>query len=328
MAASMRVRAVRVAEPGGPGAMALETVDLPAPGPGMARVVNRAIGVNYIDTYHRSGLYPLPLPTGIGLEGAGVVEAVGEGVDLAPGTRVGYCAAGIGAYAEASNLPASRLVPLPAAVDFDTAAAVLLKGCTVEYLLRRTWPLAAGETCLFHAAAGGVGQLFGQWASSIGATVIGTAGSPEKAALAAACGYHHVINYRQEDVAERVREITGGAGLPVVYDGVGRDTFFASLDCLRPRGLMVSFGNASGSPPPLDLQELAQRGSLFITRPTLLSYVADDADMQASAAAVLERVADGRLKVTVAQRYALADVRQAHEDLEGRRTTGSSLLLP
>ena len=328
MAASMPVRAVRVAEPGGPGAMALETVDLPAPGPGMARVVNRAIGLNYIDTYHRSGLYPLPLPTGIGLEGAGVVEAVGEGVDLAPGTRVGYCAAGIGAYAEAINLPASRLVPLPEAVDFDTAAAVLLKGCTVEYLLRRTWPLAAGETCLFHAAAGGVGQLFGQWASSIGATVIGTAGSPEKAALAEACGYQHVINYREEDVAERVREITGGAGVPVVYDGVGRDTFFASLDCLRPRGLMVSFGNASGSPPPLDLQELAQRGSLFITRPTLLSYVADDADMQASATAVLERVADGRLRVTVDQRYALADVRQAHEDLEGRRTTGSSLLLP
>ena len=328
MAAAEHVRAVRVAEPGGPEAMALETVELPAPGPGMARVVNRAIGLNYIDTYHRSGLYPLPLPTGIGLEGAGVVEAVGEGVDLAVGTRVGYCAAGIGAYAEAINLPASRLLPLPEAVDFETAAAVLLKGCTVEYLLQRTYPLAAGETCLFHAAAGGVGQLFGQWASGLGATVIGTVGSAEKAELARACGYRHVINYREEDVVERVREITGDAGLPVVYDGVGRDTFFASLDCLRPRGLMVSFGNASGSPPPLDLRELAQRGSLFITRPTLLSYVADDAAMQASAAAVLDRVADGRLTVTVEQRYALADVRRAHEDLEGRRTTGSSLLLP
>ncbi|HKK22907.1 MAG TPA: quinone oxidoreductase [Pseudohaliea sp.] len=328
MAAGNSVRAVRVAEPGGPGAMALETVELPAPGPGMARVANRAIGLNYIDTYHRSGLYPLPLPTGIGLEGAGVVEAVGEGVDLTPGARVGYCAAGIGAYAEAINLPASRLVPLPEAVDFETAAAVLLKGCTVEYLLKRTYPLAAGETCLFHAAAGGVGQLFGQWASSLGATVIGTVGSPEKAALAGACGYHHVINYREEAVVERVRELTGGAGVTVVYDGVGRDTFFASLDCLRPRGLMVSFGNASGSPPPFELQELAQRGSLFITRPTLLSYVADDAELQASAAAVFERVGDGRLTVSVERRYALADVQRAHEDLEGRRTTGSSLLLP
>jgi NADPH2:quinone reductase len=324
----MTVRAVRVAASGGPAAMAVESVELPAPGPGMARVVNRAIGLNYIDTYHRSGLYPLPLPTGIGLEGAGVIEAVGDGVELAVGSRVGYCAAGIGAYAEALNLPASRLVPLPEAVDFETAAAVLLKGCTVEYLLQRTYPLAAGETCLFHAAAGGVGQLFGQWASSLGATVIGTVGSPQKAALAEACGYHRLINYREEDVVQRVREDTGGSGVPVVYDGVGRDTFFASLDCLRPRGLMVSFGNASGSPPPLELQELAQRGSLFITRPTLLSYVADDAELQASAAAVLERVADGRLKVAVDQRYALADVRQAHEDLEGRRTTGSSLLLP
>ncbi|MHA7817062.1 MAG: quinone oxidoreductase family protein [Pseudohaliea sp.] len=328
MAVARNVRAVRVAEPGGPEAMALETIELPAPGPGMARVVNHAIGLNYIDTYHRSGLYPLPLPTGIGLEGAGVVEAVGEGVDLAVGTRVGYCAAGIGAYAEAINLPASRLVPLPDAVDFETAAAALLKGCTVEYLLQRTWPLAADETCLFHAAAGGVGQLFGQWAAGLGATVIGTVGSAEKAALARACGYEHVINYREEDVVGRVREITGGAGLPVVYDGVGRDTFFASLDCLRPRGLMVSFGNASGPPPPLDLQELAQRGSLFITRPTLLSYVADDAELQASAAAVLDRVADGRLAVKVERRYALGEVRQAHEDLEGRRTSGSSLLLP
>lgn len=322
------VQRIEMEHPGGPEVMQLRAVTLPDPGPGMVRVGNRAIGLNYIDTYHRSGLYPLPMPSGLGLEAAGVVEAVGEGVSLRPGTRVAYCAAGIGAYSEAINLPASRLVALPDAVDDEVAAAVMLKGCTVEYLLQRTHRLRDGEYCVFHAAAGGVGQLFGRWASAIGARAIGTVGSAGKADVARDCGYAHVINYRDEDVAARVREITGGAGVPVVYDGVGAATFDASLDCLQPRGLMVSFGNASGAPPPLDLQQLAVRGSLFITRPSLMSYVASDADMQASAQAVLQRVQDGTLAVAVNQRYALADVQRAHRDLESRATTGSSVLMP
>ena len=259
------VKAIRIHETGGPEVMVLEEVALEPPGPGMVTVSNRAIGLNYIDTYHRSGLYPLPLPTGIGLEGAGEVTAVGEGVDLSPGDRVAYCSAGFGAYAEALNLPAARLVRIPEGVDYEQAAAAMLKGQTTEYLLQRTHVLRAGETCLFHAAAGGVGLLFGQWAASIGATVIGTVGSEEKAALASAHGYQHVINYREENVVERVLEITAGEKLPVVYDGVGRDTFEVSLDCLRPRGLMVSFGNASGAPDPLDLQVLSAKGSLFLS---------------------------------------------------------------
>lgn len=322
------VQRIEIDRPGGPEVMQLRSVDLPAPGPGMVRVIHRAIGLNYIDTYHRSGLYPLPMPSGLGLEAAGVVEAVGDGVSLATGTRVAYCAAGIGAYSEAINLPASRLVVLPDAVDDETAAAVMLKGCTVEYLLQRTHALREGEYCVFHAAAGGVGQLFGRWARAIGAQVIGTVGSAEKAEVARGCGYAHVINYREEDVAGRVREITGGAGVPVVYDGVGAATFDASLDCLQPRGLMVSFGNASGAPPPFDLQQLTAKGSLFITRPSLMNYVASDAEMQSSAKAVLQRVLDGTLTVAVNQRYPLADVQRAHRDLESRATTGSSVLVP
>ena len=328
MAAGNSVRAVRVAEPGGPGAMALETVELPAPGPGMARVANRAIGLNYIDTYHRSGLYPLPLPTGIGLEGAGVVEAVGEGVDLTPGARVGYCAAGIGAYAEAINLPASRLVPLPEAVDFETAAAVLLKGCTVEYLLKRTYPLAAGETCLFHAAAGGVGQLFGQWASSLGATVIGTVGSAEKAELARRHGCDHPVNYNQEDFVERVREITGGAGVAAVYDSVGADTFERSLDCLRPLGVLASFGQSSGPVTSFNPGLLAQKGSLYLTRPTLFTYTAKRQDLLDTAQELFRMVADGKVAVEIHQRFPLAEAAEAHRALEGRRTTGSTVLHP
>lgn len=322
------VKAVRIQQTGGPEVLQFEDVDVEAPGPGMVTVANRAIGLNYIDTYHRSGLYPLPLPIGIGMEGAGVVEAVGEGVELAVGDRVAYCSAGFGAYAEALNLPAARLVRLPEGIDEETAAASLLKGQTTEYLLQRTYPLQAGETCLFHAAAGGVGLLFGQWASSIGATVIGTVGSDEKAALARSHGYRHVINYRTENVVERVLEITGGQKLPVVYDGVGRDTFDTSLDCLRPRGLMVSFGNASGAPEPLDLQVLSAKGSLFITRPTLLSYTATTEELQASSQALFERVLRGDVRVEIKQRYALADVQQAHRDLESRRTSGSTILLP
>jgi NADPH2:quinone reductase len=322
------VKAVRIHQTGGVEVLSLENVALDAPGPGMVTVRNRAIGLNYIDTYHRSGLYPLPLPIGLGLEGAGVVEALGEGVDLCVGDRVVYCSAGFGAYAEALNLPAARLVKIPDGIDFDTAAAVALKGATAEYLLQRTYPLKAGETCLFHAAAGGVGLIFGQWARAIGASVIGTVSTSEKAALARDHGYDHVINYREENVVERVLEITGGSKLPVVYDGVGKDTFDMSLDCLRPRGLMVSFGNASGSPPPLDLQVLSAKGSLYITRPTLMTYVADSAEMRQCLADVFARILNGDVKVEINQRYALADVAQAHTDLESRKTTGSTILVP
>jgi len=322
------VTAVRIHENGGPEVLALEQLDLEAPGPGMVTVANRAIGLNYIDTYHRSGLYPLPLPTGIGMEAAGVVEAAGEGVELAVGDRVAYCSAGFGAYAEAINLPAARLVKIPEGIDFEQAAAALLKGQTTEYLLQRTFPLQSGQTCLFHAAAGGVGLIFGQWASSIGASVIGTVGSEQKAELARAHGYSHVINYRSENVVERVLEITGGEKVPVVYDGVGRDTFDMSLDCLQARGLMVSFGNASGAVAPLDLQLLAAKGSLFLTRPTLLTYTASTEDLRHSSRDVFERMLAGDVRVEINQRYALADIQQAHRDLEGRKTTGSTVILP
>jgi NADPH2:quinone reductase len=308
--------------------MRLESLELEPPAPGMVRVRNRAIGLNYIDTYHRSGLYPLPLPSGLGLEGAGEVEALGDDTDLMVGERVVYCAAAIGAYAECLNLPASRLVRLPDAMDFESAAAVALKGATCEYLLQRTYPLRRGEYCLFHAAAGGVGLIFGQWASAIGARAIGTVSSPEKAELASLHGYEHVINYSEEDVLERVLEITGGEKLPVVYDGVGKDTFMTSLDCLRPRGLMVSFGNASGAPPSLDLQLLSARGSLFITRPTLFSYVMETDELRRCLDDVFNRVLAGDIKVEINQRYSLEDVQQAHRDLEARMTTGSSVLLP
>ena len=322
------VQAIRVSETGGPEVMMLEQVLLNAPGPGMVTVENRAIGLNYIDTYHRSGLYPLSLPTGIGLEGAGVVQAVGEGVTLAEGDRVAYCSAGFGAYAQALNLPAARLIKIPAGISFEQAAACLLKGQTTEYLLQRAYPLSSGETCLFHAAAGGVGLLFGQWANSIGATVIGTVGSKQKAELARANGFAHVINYRTEDVVQRVLEITQGQKVPVVYDGVGLDTFDRSLDCLQPRGLMVSFGNASGPPAPLDLQTLANKGSLYITRPTMVTYTRSSEELQQSADDLFARVLSGDVRVAINQRYPLADVQQAHRDLESRKTTGSTILLP
>jgi len=319
---------IRIHEAGGPEVLRLEDIDLPEPGPGMVRVRNQAIGLNFIDTYHRSGLYPIPLPSGIGLEGAGFVEATGSDVSLIEGDRVAYCSAGLGAYAEALNLPAARLVKLPDGIDFDTAAAVMLKGQTTEYLIQRTYALKPNETCLFHAAAGGVGLIFGQWARSIGANVIGTVGSDEKAELARSHGYAHVINYRTENVVERVLEITGGEKLPVVYDGVGKDTFEMSIDLIRPRGLMVSFGNASGSPPLLDLHTLNVKGSLYITRPSMMAYLANVEEAEASAAALFGLIEKGNIKLDINQRYALADARQAHADLEARNTTGSTLLIP
>lgn len=323
-----QVKTVRLEKTGGPGVMQIEIQELAKPSPGMATVRNHAIGLNFIDTYHRSGLYPLPLPSGLGAEGAGVIEAIGEGAALNVGDRVVYFAAGLGAYSEAVNLPASRLVKLPDDIDFETAAAVALKGATVEYLLQRTYVLKQGETCVFHAAAGGVGLLFGQWANAIGAITIGTVGSDEKAEIARQHGYRHIINYRSEDIVRRVRDLTNGQGVPVVYDGVGRDTFAASLDCLQPRGLMVSFGNASGPPAPFELQTLAAKGSLYITRPALVSYVADSAEMQQSMDDVFQRIRQGDVKVTIGSRYKLDDVRRAHEDLEARRTIGASIMLP
>ena len=322
-------RAIRFERVGGPEVLQLQTVELPPPAAGEATIRHAAIGLNFIDVYHRTGLYPLPLPAGIGLEAAGVVEAVGEGVtEVAVGDRVAYAGGPVGAYAEARNLPAHRLLRLPEEIFFDTAAAMMLQGLTAAYLLRRTYRVKSGDAVLIHAAAGGVGLIACQWARALGATVIGTVGSPAKAELARAHGCQHVIDYSREDFAVRVREITGGEGVAVVYDGVGKDTFAGSLDCLRPLGMMVSYGNASGPVPPVDLIQLSQKGSLFITRPTLMTYTARREDLLALGEELFAVVADGRVRIEVHQRYALADAAHAHRDLEARRTTGSTIFLP
>jgi NADPH2:quinone reductase len=306
-----------------------EEVSVPAPQASEATVRHHAVGLNFIDIYHRTGLYPLPLPSGIGLEGAGVVEAVGSGVtDLKVGDRVAYAGGPPGGYAEVRNIPADRLVKLPDAIDFKTAAAMMLQGLTAQYLLRRTYRVERGDTILIHAAAGGVGLIVCQWAKALGATVIGTVSSDEKAALAKAHGCDHAIIYTRENFTERVKQITGGALLPVVYDSIGKDTFIGSLDCLRPRGLMVTFGNASGPVPPFDLGELAKRGSLFITRPSLFGYTAKRDELLASAADLFDVVASGKVKIEVNQTYALKDAAQAQADLAARKTTGSTVLLP
>ena len=321
--------AIRIRQTGGPEVLCWEAVDLPAPAPGEATVRHHAVGLNYIDTYHRTGLYPLPLPSGIGLEGAGVVEAVGEGVsEVKVGDRVAYAGGPIGAYAEVRNIPAHRLLILPDSIGFDTGAAMMLQGLTAAYLLRKTYRVQPGDAVLIHAAAGGVGLIACQWAKALGATVIGTVGSPAKAELAKAHGCDHVIDYTTENFTQRVRDITGGEGVPVVYDGVGKDTFMGSLDCLRPMGMMVSYGNASGPVPPVDLILLSQKGSLFITRPTLMTYTAQRADLLELGRELFDRVASGQLRIEVNQRYALRDAAQAHRDLEARKTTGSTILLP
>ncbi len=321
--------AIQATKAGGP--EVLEVVDLPtpAPGPGQILIRHQAVGLNFIDTYQRSGLYPIKFPAVLGQEGAGVVEAVGAGVTrFLPGDRVAYGAGPLGAYAEAHVVAADRAVKVPEAIALQTAAAIMLKGMTSEFLLRRCHTVLAGETILIHAAAGGVGTLMTQWASALGAQVIGTVGSPAKAELARAHGCQHVILYREEDVAARVREITGGKGVPVVYDGVGAETFEASLASLARRGLLVSYGNASGPAPAIEPGRLARGGSLFLTRPTLFDYIATSAELDASAAAVFDVVASGAVKVEIGQTFALAEARQAHEALEGRRTLGASLLLP
>jgi len=322
--------AIRIHEHGGPEVLRWEEVPKPSPGPGEALVRHAAVGLNYIDVYFRTGLYKPPsLPAVIGMEGAGTVEAVGEGVGgLAPGDRVAYATAPIGAYAEFRTIKADRLVKLPEAIGFETAAAMMLQGMTAEYLLLRTYRVQPGQTILVHAAAGGVGLIMCQWARHLGCTVIGTVGSDEKAALAKAHGCDHPIVYTREDFQARVKEITGGKMLPVVYDSVGRDTFQKSIDCLAPLGMMIVYGNASGPVPPFELSMLAAKGSLFITRPTLATYTARREDLAASAAALFDVVRKGVVKIEVNQRFPLQDAAEAHRALEGRRTTGSTILLP
>jgi NADPH2:quinone reductase len=316
-------------ETGGPDVLRWDVVELPAPAPGEARVRHTAIGVNFIDTYHRTGLYPVALPAVLGSEAAGVVEAVGEGVTtVAKGDRVAYATGPMGSYAEARNVPAANLVRVPSGIDDQLAAASMLKGMTAQYLVRRTYAVKKGDTILVHAAAGGVGLILCQWAKHLGATVIGTVGSEEKAKLAREHGCDHVVLYRTEDVPARVRELTNGAGVPVVYDSVGKDTFASSLDCLRPRGLMVTFGQSSGAVPPFDPRLLSQKGSLYLTRPTLGDYVRARADLETTARELFEVIASGAVRVRVAQTYPLRDADRAHRDLEARKTTGSTVLLP
>lgn len=321
--------AIRFYQTGGPEVLRWEECDVPAPAATEARVRHHAVGVNFIDIYHRSGLYPVPLPSGIGLEGAGVVEAVGDAVsDIKPGDRVAYAGGALGAYAEVRNIAADRLVKLPDAIEFKTAAAMMLQGMTARYLLRRTYRVEPGDTILIHAAAGGVGLIVCQWAKALGATVIGTVSSDEKAALARAHGCDHTILYTRENFSERVRQITNGAGVAVVYDSIGKDTFTGSLDCLRPLGMMVSFGNASGPVPAFDLGELAKRGSLFITRPALFAYTAARTDLLATAEDLFAMVAGGQVRIEVSATYALQDAIQAQTDLGSRKTTGSIVLQP
>lgn len=321
---------IRMHEVGGPEVMRYEQVEVGAPGPGQARIRQTAVGLNFIDVYFRTGLYPAPaLPFTPGLEGAGVVEAVGEGVtDLAVGQRVAYAAPPIGAYAEVRLHQADRLVVLPDGISDEQAAAMMLKGMTAHYLLRRTFRVEPGQTILFHAAAGGVGTIACQWAKHLGATVIGTVGSEEKAALARAHGCDHPIRYDKEDLVARVRELTGGKGVPVVYDSVGQSTFDKSLDCLAPLGMLVSFGQSSGSIPPVNLGILSQKGSLYVTRPTLMTYTAARGDLVAAASELFEVVQSGAVTINVNQRFPLREAAAAHRALEGRQTTGSTVLQP
>jgi NADPH2:quinone reductase len=321
--------AIRIHTPGGPDVMQWEEVAVGDPGPGEARVRHTAVGVNYIDTYHRSGLYKVAMPSGLGSEAAGTVEAVGSGVDwVKPGDRVAYCGGPLGAYCESRVLPADRLVKLPDDVAERVAATLMLKGLTVQYLFRQTYKLNAGDTILFHAAAGGVGLIACQWARALGVTMIGTVGSDDKAALAKANGCTHTIVYTRENFVERVKALTGGKGVPVVYDGVGKDTFPASLDCLSPRGMWVSYGNASGAVPPFDILLLSQKGSLYATRPTLVTHTARRSDLMAMAAELFDLVRAGKIVSEPRQTFALKDAANAHRALESRATTGATILVP
>jgi len=322
-------KAIRFHKTGGPEVLQLDEVAVGDPGPGQARVRHTAIGVNFLDTYQRSGLYPIQLPSGAGNEGAGVVEAVGAGVTLVKaGDRVAYTGAPSGSYCDARLYPADRLVKTPEGISDEQAASIMLKGMTAHYLIHRTYAVKRGDTVLFHAAAGGVGLIACQWLKALGATVIGTVGSDDKAAIAKAHGCDHTIVYTRENFVERVKEITGGKGVPVVYDSVGKSTFEGSLDCLRPFGMMVLFGNASGPVPPFNLGILAQKGSLYVTRPTLVTYIAARADLEATSKALFDVIKSGKVKVEITARYKLADAAQAHRDLEARKTTGQIILVP
>lgn len=322
-------KAIRIEQTGGPEVMQWVDVQVGEPGPGEVRVRHEAVGLNYIDVYFRTGLYKQPLPGGLGMEGAGVVEAVGEGVGhVAVGDRVAYAGRPTGAYAQVRVMPADIVVRLPDAIPFDTAAAMMLQGLTAQYLIRDSYKVQPGDTVLLHAAAGGVGLIACQWLKALGVTVIGTVGSDEKAELARANGCAHTIVYTRESFVERVREITNGKGVPAVYDSIGADTFRGSLDCLAPRGTMVSFGNASGPVPPFDLSVLGNKGSLRLTRPTLMTYVVHRELLEPMVADLFDAVTTGKVKVDIRQRYALSEVAQAHRDLEARKTTGSTILLP
>jgi NADPH2:quinone reductase len=326
------VQAIRIHQFGGPEVLRLEDVPVGEPGPGELRIRHHACGLNYIDVYHRTGQYPNPLPVVPGVEGAGIVEAVGEGVThVKPGDRAAYASQAPGAYCQARVMPARNVVPLPEDISFETAAGMMLKGLTVQYLLKQTLPqggLQPGDHVLFHAAAGGVGLIACQWARALGLQLIGTAGSEEKCRLALEHGAAHAIDYRREDFVDRVKEITGGRGVKVVYDAVGRDTFDRSLDCLRPLGLMVLFGSASGPVPALDLSRLAAKGSLYVTRPTVFTHLATQEKTLAMAQDLYSVVQRGQVQIQIGQRYPLAEAERAHRDLESRRTTGSNILLP
>ena len=325
----MKTQAIRIDRNGPPDVMQVFEIDVRDPGPDEVRVRQQAVGLNYVDIYFRSGLYKAPLPHGLGTEGAGVVEAVGSGVDfLKAGDRVAYASGPLGAYGGLYVLPAAGVVKLPASIGFEQAAAAMLKGLTVQYLFRQTYRLQGHETILFHAAAGGVGLIACQWARALGVKLIGTVGSEDKARLAREHGAWATINYSAEDVVARVRELTGGAKVPVVYDSVGKDTWERSLDCLQPRGLMVSFGSSSGPVTGVDLTILTQKGSLFVTRPTLATHVTPRQRLENSARELFQLMRAGKIRIDVARRYRLDQVAQAHEDLAGRRTTGSSVLIP
>ena len=321
--------AIRIHQTGGPEVMQWDEVEVADPGPGEARIRHTAIGVNFIDTYHRSGLYPLPLPTGIGREAAGIVDAVGPDVtDVAVGDRVAYCTGSMGAYSEMRVAPVERLVKLPDGITDAQAASMMLKGLTCQYLLRRTYPLKSGDTILFHAAAGGVGQIACQWSKALGVTMIGTVGSDEKAELAKSLGCAHTINYSRENFVERTRELTNGKGVPVVYDGVGKDTFMSSLDCLAKFGLMVLFGNASGAVAAFNPGIMAAKGSLYLTRPTLDTYAGTRPELVAMADDLFNLVLGGKIRIEPTKVFALRDAAEAHRELEGRKTTGSVILVP
>ena len=323
------MKAIQFDKVGGPEVLRIVDIPLPAPVAGEVQMRHTAIGLNFVDTYYRSGLYPAVLPSGLGNEAAGVITVLGKGVKgFKVGDRVAYGTGSAGAYQEARNIPAVKLVKLPKNIKDETAAAMMLKGMTVRYLLRATYKLKKGEFAVFHAAAGGVGSIFGQWAKAIGAKVIGTVGSPEKVAAAKANGYAYVIDTSQEDLVARVKEITKGKGVPVVYDAIGKATLQQSLDCLQPRGLLVSFGNASGPITDFNLGQLAAKGSLYVTRPTLFNYTATEADFKATVRDVVRMVQSGKVNIKINQRYALAEAGKAHADLQGRRTTGASVLVP